>query len=150
MSVYNLKQNWHCWQFSVTVHLIKFQPNLSSCSHVYHMDKQTTGRYSCLSQLLTCVTAVRNAASFHQQNTQVSRKRNSVSSNIQAPVDGPMYKQISQMMILKWILRKKMGWYRQDLSCSERGTGSGTGPLMVLWVSQNVRNILTSWENKLL
>jgi len=87
------------------------------------MDKHTTG---C--QYLPFTTAVYNAASFRQQNTGVSRKHNSLSSNFQAPADKPMYKQISQKMILKWILRKNMGWYQQDLSCSEKEQVVGLGP----------------------
>ena len=38
-----LSKTGMCWQFLVTVHLIKFQDNLSSWSHMFHMDKHTTG-----------------------------------------------------------------------------------------------------------
>jgi hypothetical protein len=40
-----LSKTGTCWQFLVTVHLIKFQDNLSSWSHVFHMHKHITGSY---------------------------------------------------------------------------------------------------------
>jgi hypothetical protein len=38
-----LSKTGMCWQFLVTVHLIKVQDNLSRWSHMFHMDKHTTG-----------------------------------------------------------------------------------------------------------
>lgn len=46
-----------------------------------------------------------DVASLRQQNTQVSYKHNSRSANFQAQVDRLLYKQVSQMMIVKWFLR---------------------------------------------
>jgi hypothetical protein len=38
-----LSKTGMCWWFLVAVQLIKSQENLSSWSHMFHMDKHTTG-----------------------------------------------------------------------------------------------------------
>jgi hypothetical protein len=47
-----------------------------------------------------------NVASFHQKNTKLSCKNNSVSSNFQASVDGPLYKEMPQKDDIKMDLKE--------------------------------------------
>jgi hypothetical protein len=81
---------------------------------------------------------------FTNRTRSLYHKHNSVFSNCQAPADRSMYKQISQKDDTKMDLKETDGVVSTGIILLISGASGGPGPLMVLWVAQNVRNVLTS------